>query len=180
MSTVTAQMMIGGRHPNHGGIMPTHLLLLHENSRPVWELFSVGGDQRILPKKPIWIPTVEHMLEDGILMAACYVWKQPAVVRTISEKSIGSEKPFIHMYEDFTPEERDVMYGIGKTIGPEYHAVLSVHEDSTLYHQLPMLYDYQFGVEVCVSTFVRGYSSWIPGRFQHGTLAGTEGGMGHD
>jgi hypothetical protein len=59
-------MLIGSSHPNHGGIVPTHELHLSENSRPAWLLSPLGGHRA---DAIAWIPTVEDILEDGLLMA---------------------------------------------------------------------------------------------------------------
>ncbi len=74
MGTITAQILIGTGHPYHGGIVPTHVLWLSENSRPAWRChpFERSPDPRERPDagQCIWIPTVENMLEDGLLLAA--------------------------------------------------------------------------------------------------------------
>ncbi len=59
MATVTASILVGTVHQNDGGISPTHQLLLSENSRPAWSLFSMDSAKR----RAVWIPTVEDMLE---------------------------------------------------------------------------------------------------------------------
>jgi len=74
MATMTAQILVGRPHTNHDGINPTHYLFLSENSRPAWVLVS----QNIFPKEQrdhsriTWIPTVENMLEDALLMIALH------------------------------------------------------------------------------------------------------------
>jgi hypothetical protein len=72
MGTYTAQVLIGTPHPNHGGIHPTHQLMLSENSRPAWILTSWENTE----EEKVWIPTIESMLEDGLLMIAFYLLKE--------------------------------------------------------------------------------------------------------
>ena len=43
MATITAHILVGSAHPNHGGILRTHSLFLSENSRPAWTLAELGA-----------------------------------------------------------------------------------------------------------------------------------------
>jgi len=61
MATITATMLVGTAHQNHGGIGPTHQLLLSENSRPAWSLHALHSRRPLA----VWTPTVRDMLEDG-------------------------------------------------------------------------------------------------------------------
>ena len=59
MATMTAQMLIGSGHPNHGGIEPKRYLFLLENSRPAWLLVEENPFQSAnREKRVVWIPTV--------------------------------------------------------------------------------------------------------------------------
>jgi len=80
MSAITAQILVGQAHPNLGGINPTHYLFLSENSRPVWILVPQNLwelESSINEKKVTWIPTVENLLEDALLMIGIHVLKNP-------------------------------------------------------------------------------------------------------
>ena len=71
MATFTAQVLIGGAHPNHDGILPTHALMVSENSRAALVLvpFSVydcdapSPDDGV-PRRIVWIPHPDHVVDD--------------------------------------------------------------------------------------------------------------------
>jgi hypothetical protein len=72
MSTMTAQLLIGNAHPNDGGINPEFYMYLSENGVARWTIIkenifseSINNeDDRVAQ----WIPTIEHMLEDALIM----------------------------------------------------------------------------------------------------------------
>lgn len=70
MGTYTAFVFFGKEHEFHGGIIPSHMLMLSENDRPAWLLFKLPLhlQEGFKPLTPIIIPTLEHMLEDGLLL----------------------------------------------------------------------------------------------------------------
>ncbi len=80
MATFTAQILVGSPHPNHGGINPTHSLFLSENSRPAWILVDPYPDSGPRNSRIVWIPTLENMLEDALLMIAVYVCKDDGIL----------------------------------------------------------------------------------------------------
>ncbi|WP_121661857.1 hypothetical protein [Metabacillus litoralis] len=74
MGTFTAQLLVGQAHPYEGGICGiTHTLQLSENGRPAWVLVSTNDEKDTKITKITWIPTLEHMLEDALLMIGLYV-----------------------------------------------------------------------------------------------------------
>lgn len=73
MATVTTQIQIGDSHPFSGGILPTHILSLHENSRPVWILRSLEHSSfsyRFVPR------STEHFLDDALGIIRGLVWQE--------------------------------------------------------------------------------------------------------
>jgi hypothetical protein len=76
MAALTAQILAGSPHPRHDGINPAHYLFFSENDRPAWVLVN----QNIFPEKQsghskiTWIPTIENMFEDALLMIAIHVF----------------------------------------------------------------------------------------------------------
>lgn len=76
MGTITAQILIGTGHPYHGGIIPTHVLWLSENSRPAWRChpfeYHAHPEEHWEDRQCVWIPTTENMLEDGLLLATLF------------------------------------------------------------------------------------------------------------
>jgi len=72
MASLIAQILIGCPHPNHDRINTTHYLFLSENDRPGWVLVdqNISQEDRSSLPKITWIPTVENMLEDALLMVS--------------------------------------------------------------------------------------------------------------
>jgi len=161
MSTITAQMLVGKAHPNHGGIHPTHSLFLSENSRPVWTLmntniYKVG---RVKTQQYIWIPTVENMLEDALVMVGVHVIQDPRMVQMAGEFGLLG-KDSVEMYQDLDTENRKKLYEASRQIHTRNKIALTVFETSTIASQLPVLEQYFMDVEVCISQFRRECSSW--------------------
>ncbi len=95
MATFTAHILVGHSHPNHGGISPSHALFLSENSRPTWILIPLGlpGSESTTGHNSItWVPTVEHMLEDALLMIAVHVLQERSIVERFQGGSASPSK----------------------------------------------------------------------------------------
>lgn len=186
MATHTAQILVGNPHPNHGGINPRHYLFLSENSRPHWKLVN----ENISPHskghvKTIWIPTLEHMLEDAFLMIAIYALEDEKVVelakelipkifdRTYIRKSIGpaGPGPILTLYDDLEEEQRNQLYAECKLIKNFPKIIVSIFKGSSIENQLSILDEYAMDVEVCSNTYSRLYSRWTQEVTTTGALA---------
>ena len=89
---MTAHIFAGTEHLFHGGINASHSLALYENSRPAWVLTSFVTDEYSRHKKPVvWIPTVEHMMEDGLLLLGLRVWKTAELLALDRENDLISK-----------------------------------------------------------------------------------------
>jgi len=93
MSTVTAQVLVGHPDTHHAGIWPTHGRYLFENSRPSRVLAPLGlqlpGSP--LPRTYTWVPTADHLLEDGMLMVCRYAVRDGGV-RSVAPRSLDGWK----------------------------------------------------------------------------------------
>lgn len=68
---MTAQLLIGSAHPNDGGIKPKYYLFLSENGVARWTLIEANFSPQSKSSNPIiaqWIPTIDYMLEDAIVI----------------------------------------------------------------------------------------------------------------
>lgn len=167
MGTLTAQILAGTSHPNHGGIVPSHYIFLYENSRPAWILTTQNvfaglryrkasqGDRRIT-----WMPTPEHMLEDGLLMVALYVQRDEKLRSLAAVRVRGFEQDRIELYSATKPEDRQALYQACRQIRFKPKIVLSIFDGSTLRRQVSVLEHYDVDAEVCISSYVRAYSWW--------------------
>ena len=174
MATLTAQILVGTSHQNHGGIGPTHFLFLSENSQPAWVLvpeniFSPGDDKIT---KVTWIPTIENMLEDALLMIAINVLKD----KEITELSKKHFKRDVHgslsLYEDIDPAALKTLYQKCRQLKNRYKIVLTVLEGSSIRGQLKVLKNYGIDMEVCTPLYFRTYSAWKNKIITMGSLNG--------
>jgi hypothetical protein len=160
-------MLVGSPDRYHPGINPTHELRLSENHRPAWILSPLGGDQA---DRTVWIPTVEDMLEDGLLMAGLLAIGD---ARLREQASRAFRKPFteqVEMYDDLDEVQRRELYAACREIGSDNMVALCVLEGSTLAGQIGVLADYGVEVEVCCPIFKRGTSTWQGGTQVAGAL----------
>ena len=142
MATDTAYMLVGSAHQNHGGMIATHELTLTENSRPSWSLYKRRHPKRIAS----WVPTVEDMLEDGLLMAGLLAIADEKLTEAAKVVSAKCE-----LYDDVLPENRKRLHELCREIPPTCKVTLTVLRGSTIARQLGVLEKYKIAMEVCVS-----------------------------
>lgn len=163
MGTLTAQMLIGTGHPNHDGIGPSHYAFLSENSRPAWMLVPQNvfhSGRRGGWKKITWIPTVENMLEDGLLLTAIHVLRDENVVALAKKSFKKADLNRVELYEDIESEELLKLYDQCRLIKIPFKIVLTVLEGSTIMRQIGILEKYSMDVEICVPKYYRAYTHW--------------------
>jgi hypothetical protein len=156
MSTMTAHILIGNSHIYHEGIIPFHRIYLSENSRPALIFIddNINWDK---PKetfsKVTWIPTIENMLEDVLLMVSVFAVKDKDVLQQIS-KFIKKGLEYLEMYDDFKENQRQILYSLNKKRINEYKdlkIIFSIFNGSTLRSAIKNIKDYKFDYELCVS-----------------------------
>jgi hypothetical protein len=125
-------------------------VFLSENSRPAWLLSSLktgaGG--------PVWTPTVEHMLEDGLCLIAAAVIKDQGLLRLLPD-DIGR----IGM-DDIDENTRTAMYARLQKVVWGMKMIVTVFHGSSITHQLGILSDMPFDLEVCTPQYHRQNSQW--------------------
>ena len=161
MGTFTAQILVGRPHPNHDGINPTHHIYLSENDRPAWILRSenlLEGERGSI-RKITWIPTVENMLEDALLMIAIHVSKNGKIIELAKDFSNNIEADWLEMYSDLEESQRQQLYQECRAIKNYPKIIISVFRGSSIENQLPVLAQYQMDVEVCCASYSRLFSA---------------------
>jgi len=173
MGTFTAQILIGQGHPYHDGIHPSHYLFLSENDRAAWILVPQNvfrGFQRMVGPKITWIPTVENMLEDALLMIALYVWGDEELCDMARRHFKNKRRNWVELYEDIESEHLQTMYQRSRSLDIGGKIIVSVFQHSTILHQLKVLDQYKMDMEVCVSKYFRSRSVWDGRIIEEGSL----------
>lgn len=148
MATTTAIAVIGQAHPYAGGISSGYILFLTENSRPALQLFKIQGDG--MRRVATWIPTVDNILEDLVLMAGALTGAQPEIADAL-QPIVGAGLERVELY-DLGDERRAELYALSKKIPFRLKTVLTVLEDSALVGLSDRICYYQMDCEICLST----------------------------
>ena len=153
MGTFTAQILAGVPHLYHGGITPTHYLFLSENSRPSWTLvnqnvFDRSDDEE---KTIVWIPSVENMLEDALVMIAIHVIKNKQIIDLAQKMCKNIEGSHLELYENLTESQRQEIYQECRRNENWPKMVITVLKGSSIKHQVSVLKKYSLDAEICIS-----------------------------
>lgn len=172
MGTFTAEILVGNPHPNHDGIIPSHYLFLSENSRPAWIMTrqNIFNDNVKGSRIITWIPTVENMLDDAILMIAIDICKNEELLSLAKKFHPGIESDRIEMYADFEEDQRNQLYDKCSEINDFPKIIISVFKSSSIMAQLQSLDKYNLDVEVCTPSYIRLNSSWSKETYKEGSL----------
>lgn len=162
MATFTAQITVGEGHPNDDGINPTHYVFLSENSRPAWVLVpeNIFNRRKSAARKVTWIPTVENMLEDALLMLAIHVIKDPEVLGLANSLSGDIHSNRLELYSALEDSQRKDLYDKCRDIAGFPKLIVTAFKSSSIESQLPVLEKYNMDVEVCCPIYTRLYSRW--------------------
>jgi hypothetical protein len=163
MGTITAQIMIGQNHPYEGGMVNlSHYLFLSENGVARWTLRESNLLDSSRKFKPIsWIPTIEHMLEDGLLMITLFVLREEKLIQ-MAEQAFG--KPLhevTNFYSEIAKEDLIKLHMENQRLLKKMKLMVNVFQGSTIFRQVSSLHEYQeLEIEVCKSIYTRQYSMW--------------------
>lgn len=143
MGTITAQILVGNEHQFHGGIIPTHVVYLSENSRPAWILDIVDMFNEETKKKFVrWIPTVENTLEDAMLLIGIHVIKDEQIIKLAKEFCKVDNLNDLEVYEAFSNEDLGTLYNHMRESMIEYSIALTVFNESHIMEQVKILNTY--------------------------------------
>jgi hypothetical protein len=83
MSTITATIFVGTAHRYDGGIQPTHMIQMTENSRIALHLHAFASDPHArsftepnLGKGKVFIPTPDQTIHDIFLVISTYILRK--------------------------------------------------------------------------------------------------------
>lgn len=150
MGTFTAQILIGDAHRFHDGIQPTHSMYLSENDRPAWILLRHDPlDPESTERIATWIPSVDHMLEDALVMIAAHVIRAEGVFDAIGRSNIDTQGP-VSLLEGAPTGALEA--GRSATRATNFEGlklVITVLEESTIRKQVGALKNYGVSAIVC-------------------------------
>ena len=157
MATITAKILVGCSHQNHGGILPTHLIRLSENSKPKLILTDLGIASDNVMKKKVVIPTLENTVDDIYLMIAVYILKKITLEKDMYNKDGAS------LYEIFEEKERFELYNQTKKIIESINlkVVFNIFDaDCLLKGQIEEIKKYPPDIEITTPSFSKYYNAW--------------------
>lgn len=160
MASMTAQILLCDPHTYDDDPSAIDTITLIEGSRPAWIIRRTGRLQPGWQREIVWIPSVEHMLDDGLLMAALYAFK----CETVREKflsfsdKLGSNR--LEIYEDLSVEQRHELYRLCRGIEDFPRIELTVYHGSGLIPCIGTLAYYRMEYEVLMPVYSRS-SSWF-------------------
>jgi hypothetical protein len=147
--------------------MGTHTLHLSENGRPAWILQATD---KAVGNTITWIPTLEHMLEDALLMIGIYVLKEEALCKMAECYFANKRKNFVELYDDINPTQLLKLCERSLEISSDTKIMISVFEGSSIQNQLPVIRKYEYDFEVCLSVYQRAYNVWSGKREERGLM----------
>ncbi len=158
---MTAQILVGRAHQNHGGINPSHYLFLSENSRPAWVLVpqNIFTESRENESKKItWIPTLEYMLEDALLMIGLYVLEDEKLCDLAEKYFKDFKAKRVALYDDIREEDRKHLYQECRKLDYDFKIVITTFDSKRF--NFKFLEEYSMDLSICTPDYRRWYSVW--------------------
>lgn len=129
-----------------GGINPTHLMLLRENSRPAWMLLPGNLHDAPLPRigpAKVWVPTPKNPVQDALLLFAIMGAKVPEVRAVFNEFEKSRSKSRLDLAARFPRGLPKQVYEACQRHLFGWHAVVSAGIGSSAHADLHELSAYK-------------------------------------
>lgn len=162
MGTITAQILIGKPQPDHGGMIPSHYLFLSENDRPAWILVPQDTSAEKPDesgKKITWIPTVENMLEDAMLMIGLHAVQDRKLLVMAESCFHNQDEQRAELYNDVDQKDLQKLYVAAREMENSVKIIVIVFEGSSIAQKLGVLEQYKVDIEVFTSTDAKDSSA---------------------
>ena len=153
--------MLGKNHPNHGGIIPCGQLSFFENDRPMYVLSPFGDAAE--DKLVRWVPTIEHTLEDALLMIAVHVMGAFEIKEIAKNTYEGDSGAPFEVYEHLDEATHQKLLEETRRLPGFPKLVITVLEGSHLLQHLSVIKRYSMDVELCFAGYSREKSEWTQG-----------------
>lgn len=160
MATITSQILVGHNHDLSGGIIPTHILLLSEGSKPVWILKSLDimEDHKHNFNTVRWISSTNNILEDALLMISLYILKDQLIIERASRYLTSIEENVVDLSIGVSSDNLDELHKICRKLRYDYKLILSCLKGTSLNYNLSILKLYSMEIEVCKTIYSRCYN----------------------
>ena len=168
---VTAQLLIGNPHPNDGGLNIIDRIDLSEHDRPALTFRNIiRPRQNPLPRRATWIPTLENMLDDALLMAAVHSFEDESVRNLFQQYNKKFDENRLEIYRDLTAEQRINLYKKCQKIENFPKIILTIFQGSSIIDTIATLAHYKMECEVLTPIYSRTYSNWTNSMTSTGSL----------
>jgi len=155
----TAEIWIGQDQSNEwigttGGINPTHLMLLRENSRPAWLLLPgnlYDSKPPLIGPAKVWVPTPRNPVQDALLQFSVVGVKIPEIRAVLNEFEKSRSKSRLDLADRFPEGVPNEVYLAVKRHLVGWHVVLSVGANSLANEDLDQLSEYH-GLNIDIRT----------------------------
>ena len=177
MTCYTAQLLGGFPHPDLDGFIENReprRLILSENSRAVWTLFSTIRairDGRI--DKVIWkARRPSSILDDGLLMLSALVLRDKAVREALMGMLNCNELASIDLSKALTGEQHHKLISLSResSQGRYYKIIISSFYGSCLLNRVHALESYGYDYEVLMPFCTKLFSRWLKADVVRGDL----------
>jgi hypothetical protein len=178
MATYTGLILAGTPHPNDDGLLynrQPRRLWLSENSRAAWCLDTPARAIRDGRRaQTVWIPKrPSSLLEDGLLMVAVMILKDKAIRSALSNVLDCEELPArIDLTKTISNEQHRCLIDLSRknSEGYFFKLIISTFHGCSMEHQMPVLENYGYDVEVLTPAYTRLYCRWLNSTVIRGSL----------
>jgi len=146
---------------------------LIEGSQPAWKLEIPALLEEGQPAREImWIPSLEHLLEDLIVMFGLHVIKTPELLEVVAGAGVDLLGKTVTV-NNLSAELRKALYAAARAVDGDFKLGLMVFEGSYLYRHgaLTVLKEFVFDVEICRMVYKRVRTAWSDNVCEDGMLA---------
>ncbi len=163
MAVITATIFIGSAHAYGGGIQPSHMIQLSENSRMSLHLTSYATNPYAtsftVPESDggiVVIPTVGNTIHDIFLMISTYI------LGNVTPRTPLHTPQKTSFYDLFTKDELEELYRQSRTAveGLNIKVVFHLLDESHLLTKLDAIESYPCDFEITTSLKKRERSVW--------------------
>ena len=179
MATYTGLILAGTPHPNNDGLMyhrEPRRLWLSENSRAAWCLDTPARAIRDGRRRgqTVWVPRrPSSILDDGLLMVSVMILKDRETRSALANMLDCDEPPArIDLTKSISNEQHRCLIDLSRknSEGYFFKLIISCFHGCSMEHQMPVLENYGYDVEVLVPAYTRLYCRWLNSTVIRGSL----------